>query len=81
MYSALFELIPLCQVHAQLEAAGAVCDMRRPDVLRLAPTPLYNTFEDVRTLAVLLREVHTRVCCVYLWNLGGVCFCFSIWNK
>jgi kynureninase len=30
-----------------LEAHGIVVDERRPDVIRVAPTPLYNTFEDV----------------------------------
>ncbi|KAF2843118.1 PLP-dependent transferase [Patellaria atrata CBS 101060] len=30
-----------------LEEEGVVVDERRPDVVRVAPTPLYNTFEDV----------------------------------
>ena len=29
-----------------LEEEGVVVDERRPDVVRVAPTPLYNTFED-----------------------------------
>lgn len=30
-----------------LEDAGIVCDKRKPDVIRVAPVPLYNTYEDV----------------------------------
>ena len=27
--------------------AGVLCDGREPNVIRIAPTPLYNTFEEV----------------------------------
>ena len=37
----------LSKVMAGLEAVGVVLDERKPDVIRIAPTPLYNTFEDV----------------------------------
>jgi kynureninase len=33
-------------VLAKLEAAGAACDFREPNVIRAAPTPLYNTFHE-----------------------------------
>ena len=39
----------------ELEGAGVKCDFREPNVIRVAPTPLYNTFHEVwrftRTLA------------------------------
>src|SRR5216683_110225 len=35
------------QVHEQLMTAGVKCDFREPNVTRVAPTPLYNTFHEV----------------------------------
>jgi kynureninase len=41
-------------VFAELQQAGMVCDWREPDVLRAAPVPLYNSFEDVFRFAAAL---------------------------
>ena len=44
---------------ATLEAVrsrGVVADLRQPDVIRLAPVPLYSTFADVRRAASALLE-------------------------
>lgn len=39
-----------------LQAEGVVCDFREPNVLRVAPVPLYNTFHEVWTFARLLAQ-------------------------
>src|SRR5437773_6418925 len=44
------------QVHEQLIAAGVKCDFREPNVIRVAPTPLYNTFHEVWRFAQILAQ-------------------------
>ena len=39
---------------AKLETAGVKSDFREPNVIRVAPTPLYNTFHEVWRFAQLL---------------------------
>jgi kynureninase len=39
-----------------LEAAGVIADFRPPDVVRVAPVPLYNTFHEVWRLAGVLHR-------------------------
>lgn len=34
-------------VSKSLEAAGIICDKRKPGCIRVAPAPLYNTFGDI----------------------------------
>ena len=38
----------------KLEATGVKCDFREPNVIRVAPTPLYNTFHEVWRFAKIL---------------------------
>jgi kynureninase len=45
-----------------LRAAGVVCDVRPPDVIRVAPVPLYNTFEDVWRFAQVLDRATAGSC-------------------
>ena len=41
---------------AALEAAGVIADFREPDIIRLAPVPLYNTYHDAWRAARALAE-------------------------
>ena len=43
-------------VFQRIEAAGVTCDWRDPDVIRVAPVPLYNRYEEVRRFVAILRE-------------------------
>lgn len=40
-----------------LTQAGVIADFREPDVIRLAPAPLYNSFEDVYRLGETLKAL------------------------
>jgi kynureninase len=44
------------ELHKELEAAGVKCDFREPNVIRAAPTPLYNTFHEMWRFARILVE-------------------------
>ena len=45
------------RLHAKLTEAGVISDWREPDVIRIAPTPLYNSFEDVYQFAKIFKNV------------------------
>ena len=44
------------KLHQKLIDNGVVCDWREPDVIRVAPVPLYNTFEDVFNFVEILLK-------------------------
>jgi len=44
------------QLHEELVAADVKCDFREPNVIRVAPTPLYNTFHQVWRFTKILAE-------------------------
>eukprot|EP00026_Physarum_polycephalum_P009325 Phypoly_transcript_09444.p1 GENE.Phypoly_transcript_09444~~Phypoly_transcript_09444.p1 ORF type:complete len:457 (+),score=52.92 Phypoly_transcript_09444:33-1403(+) len=44
-------------LHKKLAEKGVICDVRQPNVIRIAPIPLYNTFDEVRRFIVILKEL------------------------
>ena len=46
----------LDRILAYLEENGVVIDERKPDVIRVAPAPLYNTYEDVWHFCEILHK-------------------------
>lgn len=44
------------QAFDDIEAMGVVADFRPPNTIRVAPTPLYNTFEECHRFATLMGE-------------------------
>jgi len=43
-------------LHDKLTKAGVISDWREPDVIRVAPAPLYNSFEDVYLMVDRLKQ-------------------------
>tara|TARA_R110002012_G_scaffold321969_1_gene552914 strand:- start:44501 stop:45796 length:1296 start_codon:yes stop_codon:yes gene_type:complete len=44
-------------LHRKLTEAGVITDWREPDVIRCAPVPLYNSFEDVFNMVERLKSI------------------------
>ncbi|XP_063067801.1 kynureninase [Engraulis encrasicolus] len=42
--------VPVRTIFQEMEKRGVACDMREPNVIRVAPAPLYNSFSDVHRL-------------------------------
>jgi kynureninase len=44
------------RIFQSLSKAGVIADWREPDVIRVAPVPLYNTFEEVFSFSELFKK-------------------------
>lgn len=47
------------RLYDQITAQGVIADWREPDVIRVAPVPLYNTFSEVQQFAEILSDMLT----------------------
>ncbi|MCF6294787.1 MAG: kynureninase [Flavobacteriaceae bacterium] len=47
-------------LHDKLTKSGVLSDWREPDVIRCAPVPLYNTFEDVYFIVEKLKNILSK---------------------
>ncbi|MDH5415501.1 MAG: kynureninase, partial [Flavobacteriaceae bacterium] len=44
-------------LHDKLTKSGVICDWREPDVIRIAPVPLYNSYQDVYHMVDKLKNI------------------------
>jgi kynureninase len=49
------------RVFEAITKAGVICDWREPDVIRIAPVPLYNTFTEVYRFCEILQQCIDKV--------------------
>ena len=45
------------EVHQKMHEAGIVVDYREPGVIRVAPAPLYCSFEDVHRFYMIMKNL------------------------
>jgi kynureninase len=43
-------------IHEEIGKHGVISDWRHPDVIRVAPVPMYNNFTDVYSFGILLLD-------------------------
>jgi kynureninase len=49
--------VQVSEVHAEMEKHGIVCDYRQPNVIRIAPVALYNTFSEMHQFVTILDKI------------------------
>lgn len=52
--------VDLEDVLNQLKEHGVMCDSRKPNVIRIAPAPLYNGFMDVQRFVQILKKIVSK---------------------
>ena len=45
------------RIRESLAARGVAADFRPPDIIRLAPSPLYNTYREVREVVSIMKDI------------------------
>ena len=45
------------EIFSELTRQGVIADWREPNVIRIAPVPLYNTFEDVYRFGAIVNQL------------------------
>ncbi|MCS7004374.1 MAG: kynureninase [Cytophagales bacterium] len=48
-------------IYELLNQNGVICDWREPNVVRLAPVPLYNSFADVAQAVIILENILSQI--------------------
>lgn len=48
------------EIHKKLNSAGVICDWREPDVIRIAPVPFYNAFQDIWNFIQILDSINKK---------------------
>jgi kynureninase len=43
-------------IHQKLIEYGVICDWREPNVIRIAPTPLYNTYHECYRFVEIIKS-------------------------
>lgn len=59
--SLFFDQGSMEEIYDKLTRSGIICDDRKPNVIRVSPAPLYNTFEEVWEFVIALREILAEV--------------------
>jgi kynureninase len=45
------------EIFEELKAKGVIADWREPNVIRVAPAPLFNTFSDIWKFGNIIKNI------------------------